>query len=369
MWIRSLLPLAYQEKLELSLLDAAGAFGVFAQQGVYFGQEFGDTFKPVSVLRVEGNDGSVWLDWSTPQAKPVVTPGLAYLMNHALSDASARLGTLQSSNLLDVGTPAAVKLGQTEDALDTWTIGYTPSRVVAVWTGARGSSSLPGGPRGAAVLWNALMQIASQNLPPDGWVAPADVSVINVCDPSGLLPTADCPNLVSEVFLNGNEPIQADTMYRKYAVNRETGLLATVFTLPQLIEERVYLVVPPDARSWAEGTGLEIPPASYDVIQPPRFDENVNITAPGLFSEVNGTVQIEGTAGGDGFVSYRVLVGQGLNPQEWIQVAESNEPVTDDVLAEWNTDGLSGLYAVQLQVVRNDQRVDTAIIQVTVKDQ
>src|SRR5687768_5342800 len=147
---------------ELSLLDAAGAFGVFAQQGVYFGQEFGDTFKPVSVLRVEGNDGSVWLDWSTPQAKPVVTPGLAYLMNHALSDASARLGALQSSNILDVGTPAAVKLGQTEDALDTWTIGYTPSRVVAVWTGARGSSSLQGGPRGAAVLWNALMQIASQ---------------------------------------------------------------------------------------------------------------------------------------------------------------------------------------------------------------
>src|SRR5688572_9075425 len=257
---------------ELSLLDAAGAFGVFAQQGVYFGQEFGDTFKPVSVLRVEGNDGSVWLDWSTPQAKPVVTPGLAYLMNHALSDASARLGALQSSNILDVGTPAAVKLGQTDDALDTWTLGYTPSRVVAVWTGARGSSSLQGGPRGAAVLWNALMQIASQNLPRDGWVAPADVSVINVCELSGLLPTADCPNLVSEVFLNGNEPIQADTMYRKYAVNRETGLLATVFTLPQLIEERVYLVVPPDARSWAEGTGLEIPPANYDVIQPPQLN-------------------------------------------------------------------------------------------------
>jgi hypothetical protein len=61
------------------------------------------------------------------------------------------------------------------------------------------------------------------------------------------------------------------------------------------------------------------------------------------------------------------LVGQGLNPQEWIQVAEKNEPVTSDVLAEWNTNGLSGLYAVQLQVVRSDQKVDTAIIQVTVK--
>jgi membrane carboxypeptidase/penicillin-binding protein PbpC len=350
---------------DLSLLDAAGAFGVFAQEGVYFGQDFGDGLKPVSVLRVEGNDGSLWLDWSTPQAKPVVTPGLAYLMNHALSDETARTGALQSSNVLDIGVPAAVKLGQTSDTLDAWTIGYTPTRVVTVWTGTRERSDLS--PRVPAALWNALMQIASETLPPEGWSLPADVSVINVCDPSGMLPTADCPNLVSEVFLNGNEPVQPDSMYRRYAINRETGLLATVFTLPQLIEERVYLVVPPDARSWADGAGLDVPPTTYDVIQAPLFDENVNITSPELFSEVSGNVQIEGTAAGDGFLSYRVLVGQGLNPEEWIQVAERNEPVTNDTVAEWNTSGLSGLYAVQLQVVRSDQRVDTAIIQVTVK--
>ncbi len=350
---------------ELSLVDTAGSFGVFAQQGVYFGQEVNDTFGPVTILKVEGNDGSVWLDWTTPQAKPVVTPGLAYLMNHALSDETARLGTLRSSNVLDVGRPAAVKLGQTDDALDTWAIGYSPSRVVAVWTGARSESDIL--PRVPAILWNALMQIASQNLPRDGWSVPADVSVINVCDPSGMLPTADCPNLVSEVFLNGNEPIQSDSMYRRYAINRETGFLATVFTLPQLIEDRVYLVVPSDARSWAESSGLEIPPTTYDVIQSPQVNPNVNITAPDLFAEVTGEVQISGTAAGENFVSYRVLVGQGLNPQEWLEVAEGNEPVTEGLLAEWNTSGLSGLYAVQLQVVRSDQRVDTAVIQVTVK--
>jgi membrane peptidoglycan carboxypeptidase len=352
-------------KEELSLLDAAGAFGVFARQGVYFGQAFGEAFQPVSMLRVQGDDGSIWLDWSTPQAKPVVTPGLAYLMNHALSDESARVGALRSSNLLDLGIPAAVKLGQTDDALDTWTIGYSPERVVTVWTGTRQKSDLaPGIP---AVLWNALMQIASQNLPPDGWTLPADVSVINVCDPSGMLPTAECPNLVSEVFLNGNEPVQADNMYRKYSVNRETGLLATVFTLPQLIEDRVYFVVPAEARSWAEGAGLAIPPANYDVIQAPQINPKVNITAPALFSEVSGNVEIKGTAAGDEFVSYRLLVGQGLNPQEWIQVAEGKEPITGGLLARWDTKGLSGLYAVQLQVLRNAQKVDTAIIQVTVK--
>src|SRR5215207_6082175 len=130
------------EDASLSLIDAAGAYGVFAQQGVYFGQEINDTFGPVTVLRVEGNDGILWLDWTTPQAKPVVTPGLAYLINHALSDVTARADALASSNVLDVGRSTAVKLGQTEDALDVWTIGYSPSRVVTVWTGARDESKL-----------------------------------------------------------------------------------------------------------------------------------------------------------------------------------------------------------------------------------
>ena len=358
---------------DLSLLDAAGAFGVFAENGVYFGQQLGEAIEPVSVLRVEGDDGSVWLDWSVPQAKPVVTPGLAYLMNSSLSDDTVRSEELRSPNLLDIGRPAAVKLGRTPDGLDAWTIGYSPSRVVTVWTGSHASPALPEGesgitPRTSAVLWNALMQIASQNQPPENWTAPADISSINVCNPSGMLPTTECPNLVSEAFLNGNEPQQADNMFRKYSINRETGLLATVFTLPQLIEDRVYMVVPPEARAWAESAGLAIPPADYDVIQVPRHDENVNITSPEELSEVSGSVQIEGTAAGADFASYRVLVGRGLNPQEWILVGEGSAPVTGGLLATWDTRDLHGLYAVELQVIRTDQRVDRAIIQVTVKN-
>jgi len=350
---------------QLTLLRAAGAYGVFAQNGVYFGRNLNEAFMPVTILRVESGDGAVWLDWSTPQAKPVVTPALAYLINNSLSDETARVGALRTSNVLDVGIPASVKLGQTEDALDTWAIGYSPSRVVATWTGTREQSDLS--PRALAVLWNALMQIASQNVPPEDWSLPADVSVINVCDPSGMLPTPECPNIVNEVFLNGNEPLQADNMYRKFSINRETNLLATVFTLPQLIEDRVYLVVPPDARSWAESAGLAIPPANYDVIQAPPINPDVNITSPELFAEVSGNVTITGTAAGTDFVSYRILVGQGLNPQEWIQVANSSESITDGPLADWDVSELSGLYAVQLQVVRSDQVVDSAIIQVTVK--
>ena len=364
--------MASRAEKDLSLLDAAGAFGVFAENGVYFGQQIGDAIKPVAVLKVEGDDGSVWLDWSVPQAKPVVAPGLAYLVNSSLSDDTARSEELRSADLLDIGRPAAVKLGQTRDGLDAWTIGYSPSRLVTVWAGSHASPALQEGesgitPRTSAVLWNALMQIASQDQPPENWTAPADISVMNVCDPSGMLPTVECPNLVSEAFLNGNEPQQADNMFRKYSINRETGLLATVFTLPQLIEDRVYMVVPPEARAWAESAGLAIPPADYDVIQVPRYDENVNISSPEMLSEVSGSIQIEGTAAGEDFASYRVLAGQGLNPQEWILVGEGTAPVTQGLLATWDTHNLNGLYAVELQVIRSDQRVDTAIIQMTIK--
>ncbi len=363
---------------EMTLLNLAGAYGVFGTQGTYFGQTLNDGFSPVTVLRMEATDHSVWLDWTTPEARAVVTPALAYLMTDALSDESARWPSLGRPNVTEIGRPAGLKLGQTSDGLDAWTIGYTPARVVVVWTGTHGDTPLSSPlqeaqrgvtPRLPAVLWSALMQYASRDVPADGWTAPQDVTTMTVCDPSGMLPTRECPNLVSEVFLNGNEPIQVDNLFRQFSINRETGFLATVFTPPQLIENRVYMVVPDEARAWAESAGLDIPPSSYDAIQAPPVNPNVNITSPAWLAEVKGKVQIVGTAAGDNFAYSRVQVGKGLNPQEWVQVGgDVSTPVSEGLLAEWDTTGLSGLYAVQLLVVRSDQKVESAVIQVTVSD-
>jgi len=358
----------------VTMLDLAGAYGAFGTQGVYFGQHLAEDFSPVAVLRVDALDHAVLLDWTIPQATPVVSSAMAYLMTDVLSDEAAREPSLGKPNVLEIGRPAGVKLGQSADGQDAWAIGYTPTRVVVTWTGALGSLSptLTQGARGfvtprmPAVLYAALMQVASQSLPADGWAVPEGVTAMLVCDPSGLLPTPECPEIVSEVFLSGNEPQQPDNLYRKFIVNAETGFLATVFTPPQFVEERVYLIAPPEAREWALSAGLPVPPDSYDAIRAPRTDPDVNISAPALFAEVQGVVKITGTAAGADFASYRVLVGQGLNPQEWIEVGRGDAPVTDGLLAEWDTQGLSGLYAVQLVVTRSDQRVDTAVIQVTI---
>ncbi|MCC7118363.1 MAG: transglycosylase domain-containing protein [Anaerolineales bacterium] len=347
---------------QASLLNLAGAYGVFATQGAYFGQTVNDQFTPVAVLKVEAVDHAVSLNWETPQSKSVVTPQLAYLMTNVLSDATAR----KSFSDLEIGRPAGVKVAQTANGQDAWVIGYTPHFSAAVWTGARGEG-VKLTPRFPAALWSALVQSASQNTPSDGWPIPPGITPLTVCDPSGLLPSKECPNLVTEYFLNGNEPIQADDLYRQFAINRETGLLATVFTPPELVETRTFILAPENARAWARSAGLAIPPENYDAIQAPPTNPDANISAPPLFAEVKDVVKIIGTASGEDFAYYRVQVGQGLNPQAWIQLgADVTTPVESGTLATWDTAGLSGLYAIQLQVVRSDQRVETAVIQVTI---
>jgi membrane peptidoglycan carboxypeptidase len=355
-----------------SMPDLAAAYAVFAASGIRNGQNIDESIQPSSVLRVETTDGRTWLDWSQPESQSVVSTQLAYLMNHVLSDSPSRWVTWGNPNGTDLERPAAFKAGWTGGA-DAWSIGYTPSRLVAVWTG---SSATPagesqGGPalpvRLPAALWSALMQTASAALPADGWSPPAGITEMEVCDPSGLLPSPDCPNIVREVFMNGFEPTHEDNLFHTYIINRETGLLATVFTPPDLVEKQVFMSVPETARKWAAESGIQVEPVTYDAIQPGSPNPNVNVSSPALFANVSGKVQLIGTATGNGFKYYRILVGQGLYPAGWTQVGNDfSNPVINGPLAEWDTTGLSGLYAVQLEVVYSDQRVETAVILVMI---
>jgi membrane carboxypeptidase/penicillin-binding protein PbpC len=273
---------------------------------------------------------------------------------------------LGTPNALEIGRPVAAKIGQVQDGLDVWTIGASPQRVAVVWTGADTAFS----PDMSMGIWQAVMKSASLDLPADGWELPLGVTQMDVCDPSGLLPTADCPNIVSEVFLNGSEPTQYDNLYRTFEVNRETGYLATVFTPLELIEERKYMIVPDEAREWAEEAGLPVPPTSYDAIQLPPQLPNAYITTPSLFADMRGLFSIIGTAGGEDFRYYRVSIGQGLNPQRWTQLGDDvYTPVQDDVLVSWDTSDLDGLFAIQLLVVYQDDRVQIATTQISVDNQ
>jgi hypothetical protein len=104
----------------------------------------------------------------------------------------------------------------------------------------------------------------------------------------------------------------------------------------------------------------------YDSIQPPAVSANVQILEPALLASVQGKVTVRGTVGGTGFASYRLQAGAGLNPTAWLNIGQGDSPVKDGLLATWDTQGLEGLVALRLQVVRSDNQVETAISQVTV---
>lgn len=340
-----------QTEARYTVLEMARVYGVFAAQGTLVGYPGASaSLQPWTLLSIRGADGRAYLEWNAPASEQVVSAPLAYLVNDVLRDATVR----QSASLFETGRPAAIKPGRGPQEGEFWVAGYLPQRVVTLWLGGSGLTE-----RAAAGLWVALLRNAASNAPLEDWPRPPGIVRLNVCDPSGLLPTEACPNVVVETFIDGYQPLQSDSLYRAYAINRETGLLATVFTPPALVENRIYLQVPPEAAAWAAAKGIPTPPAAYDTIRPPRPSPGARIASPDLLEERKGTVVVRGTAAGEGFVSYRLSYGQGLNPAGWVLIGEGSQPVEDGILAEWDTGGLNGLYALQLMVIRAGNRIET----------
>ena len=183
------------------------------------------------------------------------------MISHALSDGEARLNP-SLKDVFQIGRPAAVKVGFVPEGSSAWVIGYTPQTVTAAWAGNPAGEE-PGADyqQITAGLWRAITQYISRDLPVEDWALPANIITLDVCYPSGLSPTENCPRIIREVFIQGNEPQGADDLYQSFEINRETGLLASVFTPSEQIEEKVFLTVPPEARLWAETAGVETVPS------------------------------------------------------------------------------------------------------------
>jgi hypothetical protein len=353
---------------EVTVLDMTYAFSVFANSGVMAGQPADDprplyrTLDPLSILRVEDRFGRVLYQMDTPQTQLILSPELAYLINNVLSDNEARVGAFGRGNPLELpDRPAGAKTGTTNDFRDNWTVGYVPQLAVGVWVGNADNTEMKGvtGLTGAAPIWHAVMQYATQLLPPEGWdVPPPGIVSVKVCDPSGLLPTENCPRTREEVFIQGHEPSTPDNIWQKVTVNKETGKRATVCTPFELQEERVYEILPPEAAEWVRTVGLEQPPTEYDPIGNACLPTgDVALLDPQPFEYLRGTVEISGTVKGDAatYDYFWVDYGPGLFPQEWTKIeGNRGEQIEHGVLQVWNTAGLNGLFTLRLVLVKKD---------------
>ncbi|NOR83946.1 MAG: hypothetical protein GQ526_10690 [Ardenticatenales bacterium] len=373
---------------EVRLLDMTYAFGVFDNLGVMIGRErpeqnrrFGyRELDPVSILHVEDRHGDTIYQYTQPRRREILTPQLAWLMNSIMSDREGRCPAFGCPNALELpgGRPAAAKTGTTNDYRDAWTIGYAPQLVTGVWVGNSDNTpmeNLPGS-KGAAPIWNALMSYALLEEDIQTWSGsgvPPGITQMSVCATSGLLPTQWCPARL-EYFISGTEPTAADTIYQAVRINLETDKLATVFTPQELVEERVYAVLPPEAADWLASLSEEErerwpqPPTEYDTIQGPAPGAGpVAIFSPLSYSYVTGQVELVGSVQLDNLAYYRLAFGSGLNPSAWQLIgSEHTEPRDNELLEVWDASGLDGLYSLQLTAVRHDQSFEQATVQVTV---
>lgn len=192
---------------EVKLLDMTSAYGVFANAGI--------KNPTTGILEVADHDGNILEQY---QANPttVMDKNVALTMDDVLADATARIPTFGTTLITIPGV--AVKTGTTNNDRDAWTVGYTPSISVGVWSGNNDNKPMKSG--GSAIsgpTWKQFMTYALTKYPSPGFEQPVPE------DNSNLKPI-----LRGEWM--GNETVKIDKV---------TGLRATANTPADAIVEKV----------------------------------------------------------------------------------------------------------------------------------
>jgi penicillin-binding protein 1A len=189
----------------VSPLELATAYGAFAG--------LGRVALPRTVLRVEAEDGQELWSAEPPRVRRPIDPGVAFLVTNVLEDAVSR-GTGAAVRASGFSGPAAGKTGTTNDATDTWFVGYTPEMVTAVWIGFDERRPIMAGASGgrvAAPVWARMMlRVYAERPMPPAWPAPATVFEARVDPPTGAPLEEGCQPLDGssyvELFLRGKTP-------------------------------------------------------------------------------------------------------------------------------------------------------------------
>jgi len=158
-----------------SPIDMASAYGVFDNHGL--------RAEPTPVLTVKDSTGKVLEDNSKPTTKQVIDAVVADNVTDVLRGPVSPGGTAYPN--ADIGRPAAGKTGTTDNYVDAWFVGYTPTLSTSVWMGyakddsrsmrnIRGVGTVFGGTIPAKV-WHDYMVPATQGVPPTDFQEPAPI--------------------------------------------------------------------------------------------------------------------------------------------------------------------------------------------------
>jgi len=207
---------------ETTPLEMAGAYTVFANQGVYV--------KPRLISTVSSRDG-VEIYRHQPETRVALDPRVAYLMVNLLEDVMSS-GTAAGVRGRGFKAPAAGKTGTSRDG---WFAGFTSNLLCIVWVGFDDNRELGlEGARSALPIWTEFMKRAV-NFYPDvtPFSRPSGVIGVEICPESGLRAGAFCDSR-AEVFIAGTEPETVCTMHADMMQQTSGGIApGQTIVLPQ----------------------------------------------------------------------------------------------------------------------------------------
>lgn len=180
----------------VSLLEITAAYGGLADEGV--------VVRPVALTRVTRDTGETL--WSPVLDRQQATSAQeAYLLTSILKGVVDR-GTGTKVRSLGLRGPVAGKTGTTDGYHDAWFVGYTTDLVIGVWVGFDDERPIRlTGSQAALPIWVALARHLVPEDAPD-FEAPTGIISRTIDPRTGQLATSQCPERVTEVFIEGTEP-------------------------------------------------------------------------------------------------------------------------------------------------------------------
>lgn len=200
---------------EVLPIELATSYSAFANGGYKVAQ--------TPILKVTDRSGKVLFKKEDVSKNRVISPEVAFIISHILTDNSARLLTFGQNSFLNTGRDIAVKTGTTDDKRDNWAVGWTPSVLVAAWVGNNDNSPMgevASGVTGATPIWRKIMFEVLKTKPNEEFVKPDNVIVLSIDSYAGGLPVDGRPSR-TEYFIKGTEPQGPSSVYVRLRVSKE----------------------------------------------------------------------------------------------------------------------------------------------------
>ncbi|HEU5287846.1 MAG TPA: penicillin-binding transpeptidase domain-containing protein, partial [Candidatus Limnocylindria bacterium] len=201
----------------VKLLDMTSAYGVLANNGV--------RVAPTFIQRVEDPRGKVVWAHKDYEQKQAVDKSIAWLMTDILKDMTDPAKDFIFGSWTNIGRPAALKTGTTDNLRDVYSVGYVPQLVTGIWMGNSNNLEMSSvdfsSAMGPGVLWRDYMKEVLADTPKEDWPRPADIVTMNVVVApgayggygSGLLPGPLSPFSSTENFIKGKTPARQDDWF------------------------------------------------------------------------------------------------------------------------------------------------------------